>query len=141
MLQLLNLIWKHIHFQNDNDSVPSKFVIKLYICSVFVQDFCQALWSCSCYGAIKMHNKTHNIIIFYLFIYLFICIYLFIYLLIYLFIYLGAYLFIYYIRQHTRQTQYWSNCTLYSSNEYRFYQKISVCHLNQITMRNPIICI
>ena len=31
VLQLLNLIWKHIYFQNDNDSVNFKLVIKLYI--------------------------------------------------------------------------------------------------------------
>ena len=31
VLQLLNLIWNHIYFQNDIDSVPSKVVIKLYI--------------------------------------------------------------------------------------------------------------
>ena len=28
VLQLLNLIWKHFHFQNDTDSAPSKVVIK-----------------------------------------------------------------------------------------------------------------
>ena len=56
VLKLLNLIWKHIYFQNDIVSVPSKVVIKLFIylsCSVlyfkifvkrFVHIYAEALY-------------------------------------------------------------------------------------------------
>ena len=56
VLKLLNLIWKHIYFQNDIVSIPSKVVIKLFIylsCSVlyfkifvkrFVHIYAEALY-------------------------------------------------------------------------------------------------
>ena len=56
VLKLLNLIWKHIYFQNYIVSVPSKVVIKLFIylsCSVlyfkifvkhFVHVYAEALY-------------------------------------------------------------------------------------------------